>query len=99
MKSRKNITSKKTLFTAIVRRSWAELPPDALISVAEISRYTGVNHRTVLRHIGRGLLPKGLTIEKAKVEQWWKGLGETIKMGRPSRRRLAHARQRVLPLS
>jgi len=100
MRKPKNVARSKTVFfPAILRRPWADLPPDAKVSHWTIAQRAGVNIRTVQRHVARGLLPGGSHIEKAKVEQWLKVVEGTLKPGRPTRRRLAHARQRVLPLS
>jgi hypothetical protein len=82
-----------------LRRPWEQLPPDALLSHGTIAAVAGINIRTVQRHVDRGLLPKTPAIEKAKVQQWLKGVEGTLKAGRPSNVRFRNARQRVLPLA
>jgi len=88
----------KTIFSASLRRTWAEMPPDARVSHGTIAQLAGVNVRTVQRHVQRGLLPNSSMIEKAKVEQWLKAVEGSLKPGRPSNVRFRNARQRVLPI-
>jgi len=98
MAKTKIVRRSKTVFTAVLRRTWEDLPPDAMVSHGTIAQLAGVNVRTVQRHQQRGLLPHGSMIEKAKVDQWLKIVEGTLKPGRPSSWDKFNTRQRVLQL-
>jgi len=75
----------KEIITGMIRRPWADMPPDAQISTDVLVDFLGINRRTLQRHYARGLLSSPHSMSKLEAERYLRVLDARggVRMGRP----------------